>query len=388
MVIKMTNENKTKKKILYIFDSSDWKSRMPVARAAKEQGYNVVIGLLGAKPDDLDALKGFHPINIPRPKARFGLLKIVKTILALRRIIARIQPDIIHTVTIKYSFLVGMSCKRSASYNIIYTMAGLGYLFRSDGIKGKLIRKTMKPFLQWVLRDKRARIIFQNPEDRDLMVKKRYVRPEATSLIIGSGVDLEKFQANTQYNEQTPIVLMPTRLIHDKGVRIFVEAARLLKKSKIDAIFQIAGGLSVHNPRAFTQEQMEELTSDGVVEWLGHVNDMPTLLSSCSLVVYPSYYGEGVPRVLLEACAAGKAVITTEHPGCQEVIEREDHNLKGNNGILVPIKDIQATAKAMGELIVDTDLRCRMGQESRRIAEERFDIHTIVAQTLGVYKNL
>jgi glycosyltransferase involved in cell wall biosynthesis len=377
MALKVQNDSN---RLLYIFDHLDWKSRMPVALAAKEEGYEITIGIVGAEEGETIAgLEGLNVLLLPKPKNKFGPLSVLSSVRAIRRAILTVHPHLLHTVTLKYSFMVGLACIGVRGFRIIYTIAGLGFLFRSDGVKPKIMRSLLSPFLKFVLRDKRAELIFQNPDDRDLLVNMGYARMTQTHLVISSGVDLTRFQVSPEPQGDIPIALMPTRLVHEKGIAIFVEAARLLHAKGIKARYQIAGGLTAHNPRAISEAQMQEFTRDGVVEWLGRVEDMPALLSTASIIVYPSYYGEGVPRVSLEAIAAGRPIITTDHAGCREVVHA------GKNGILVPIKDVQATAAAMERLLTDTDLRAKMGRESRNFAEAKFDVKSITAQTLALY---
>jgi glycosyltransferase involved in cell wall biosynthesis len=177
-----------------------------------------------------------------------------------------------------------------------------------------------------------------------------------------------------------PVVLLPTRLIREKGVIVFIEAARILKARGVNAKFQIAGGMEGHNPNKISKEEMETLTADGATEWLGRVTDMPALYASAALIAYPSYYREGVPKVLLESAAMGKAIITTDHPGCREAVADND------NGLLVPVKDAQATADAIETLLKDPVRRKEMGARSRERAEKEFDVRLIVDQTLKVYE--
>lgn len=368
------------KRLFYVFDHLDWKSRMPLALAARQAGYEITIGIVGgAAGERIEGLDGFSVLMLPKPKHKFGPLSVLSSIVAIRKAIKQAQPDLVHTVTLKYSFLVGLACLGLGGFKLVYTIAGLGFLFRAEGAKPKILRAILSPFLKTVLKSKRALLIFQNRDDRDLLVQMGYARPEQAHLVIGSGADLERFSAAPEPDTETPIALMPTRLVHEKGIAVFVEAARLLHARGVKARYQIAGGLTSHNPRAISDAQMQEFTRDGVVEWLGCVDDMPALLGSAAVIVYPSYYGEGVPRVTIEACAAGRPVITTDHPGCREVVP------EGKNGILVPVKDVQATANAMERLLGDKALRAQMGIESRILAERAFDVNAIAAQTLALY---
>ena len=373
----------TRGHLLYIFDHLDWKSRMPVALAAKKAGYNVTIGIVGVdEGDQIDGLDGFQVLSLRKPANHFGLLSAFVSLWDIRKTIHQCRPDLIHTVTLKYSFLVGLACTGLRRLRVLYTIAGLGFLFRTSGVRSTLIRWALSPLLKLVLKNRHADLIFQNPDDRDLLVNMGYVRHEQTHLVISSGVDLDKFSPVPEPENQEPIAMMPTRLVHEKGVAIFVAAARKLNAKGIKARYQIVGGLTTHNPRAITEAEMKAYTEDGVVEWLGRVQDMPAILSTAAVIVYPSYYGEGVPRVTIEACAAGRPVITTDHPGCREVVPN------GDNGYLVPVKDVDATAEAMERLLTDRDLRKQMGKASRALAEMTFDIKSIVAQTVGLYAHI
>lgn len=370
-------------KLLYIFDHLDWKSRMPVALAAKKAGYEITIGIVGVDENDkIEGLEDFHVLILRKPKNKFGPFSVLRSVFDIRKTIRNVKPALIHTVTLKYSFLVGLSCVGLRRYRILYTIAGLGFLFRTPGWKPKWIRRALAPLLMPVLKNPRADLIFQNPDDRDLLVNMGYVRHDRTHLVISSGVDLDKFIPQPEPEAEAPIALMPTRLVHEKGVSVFVQAARKLHAKGIKARYQIAGGLTTHNPRAISEAEMQDHIKDGVVEWLGRVDDMPAVLASAAVIVYPSYYGEGVPRVTIEACAAGRPVITTDHAGCREAVPN------GENGFLVPVLDIDATAEAMERLLTDKALRIQMGKESRHLAEQAFDVKSIVAQTLALYDHV
>lgn len=194
-------------KLLYIFDHLDWKSRMPVALAAKAAGYDITIGIVGVDENDkIEGLEGFHVLILRKPKNKFGLLSVLNSVLDIRKTIRSVKPALIHTVTLKYSFLVGLSCLGLRRYRILYTIAGLGFLFRTPGQKPKWIRRALAPLLKLVLKNPRADLIFQNPDDRDLLVNMGYVRHERTHLVISSGVDLEKF---TLYRSRKQICPSP-----------------------------------------------------------------------------------------------------------------------------------------------------------------------------------
>lgn len=365
-------------KILYIFESGDWDSRMAVAHGARDKGFEIVIGLMNGDEDAAKRAPEFKIIPLKKSGNRFGILSSLQIVRGINALIKQENPDIIHAVTLKYGFMTGISSVFIKNVQKIYTLAGLGYLFRSDDPKSTLLRFILRPLLTLILKRPNTTLIFQNADDLDLMIDKKYARAEHSILIRGSGVYLDRFTP-THNDSEIPIVLMPTRLVHEKGVAIFIEAARILKARGIKAHFQIAGGETKHNPKAISRAQMLEMVSDGAVEWLGRVNNMPDLLAQASLIVYPSYYGEGIPRVLLEACAAGRAIVTTDHAGCREAVEH------GVNGLLVPVKDAHATAQAIEHILGHTDERRAMEIQSRKRAEDQFDIHAIVEETVRVY---
>ena len=360
------------KKILYIFDARDWDSRMAIAYGAQKKGMDVVIGLVDGQQQHIEKASGFKIV----------LLSSSRMIRDVNALIKEENPGIIHAVTLKYGFLTGLAAFSSKNVRKIYTLAGLGYLFRSHTVRSWILCAVLRPFLTFVFRQKNTMLIFQNPDDLDLMVEQKYVSRKHAVLIKGSGVYLDRFiPHSSEHHDGIPIVLMPTRLVHEKGVSVFIEAARILKKRGIEAHFQIAGGETKHNPHAISREGILEMTKDSAVQWLGRVDDMPACLSQASLIVYPSYYGEGIPRVLLEACAAGRAIITTDHPGCREAVEN------GVNGLLVPVKNALSTADATQTLLHDSDQRTRMEKQSRKRAEKEFDIHLITQKTLNLYEN-
>ena len=360
-------------KILYIFERSDWKSRMPVARAAKDAGHEVVLALIGDAGTKVDGAEAFKTVTLEARAASFRMIRDLKAVIRAE------QPDIIHAVTLKYAFITGLAAMPYKHTHKIYTLAGLGYLFRGGDAKSALLRAMTGPLLKNILTAPGVKLIFQNPDDRELMIQRRFARQSDAILIPGSGVDLTKFSFTSEPHG-VPLVLMPTRLVHDKGVSVFVEAARILKKRGVNARFEIAGGETKHNPKGITRAEMEAMTADGAAQWLGRVEDMPGLLARAALIVYPSSYGEGLPRVLLEACAAGRAIVTTDHPGCREAVRH------GENGLLVPVRNAQATAAAIEKLLQDPELRRSMGAKGRARAEKDFDVNIIAQKTAAVYK--
>ncbi len=358
-------------KLLLVINHMDWfwSHRLPLAEGARDAGFDVGVACAQAGTDPDLAKHRFHGYELPAGN-------ILQVLRHTRRTIKQAEPDIVHAITLKYAFIAGLASIGLKTARV-HTIAGLGYLFSGDGIKPKVLRAIVCPFLKLALRN--SKLIFQNPDDMKLLLDRGLAKPEQCHLIRGSGVDVAQFSPVPQAERDELSVMMPTRLVHEKGVAVFVEAARVLKSRGVNARFQLAGGISTTNPNAITQSEMDSMVADGAVEWLGKVSDMPALLAKASLVAYPSHYREGVPKVLLEAAAMGKAIVTTDHPGCREAVR------DGYNGLLVPIKDPVALADAIVTLLEDPERRETMGKNSRELAVNEFSATLIVEQTLAVY---
>jgi glycosyltransferase involved in cell wall biosynthesis len=223
-------------------------------------------------------------------------------------------------------------------------------------------------------------VICQNPDDRDILMNSAGLSLDKVAMIPGSGVDLSAYPP-TQFPEDVPLVVMAARLLEDKGVYEFISAAQLLRQKGVEARFQLAGELDTGNPAAIREEELLRRCSEGTVEYLGHRQDVVTLFAQSSLVVLPSYR-EGLPRVLIEAAASGRAVVTTDVPGCRDAI------VKDQTGILVPPRNVAALADAIQYLLEDMELCKRMGKAGRVLAEEKFAIEEVVSAHMEIYSNL
>jgi glycosyltransferase involved in cell wall biosynthesis len=360
-------------KLLFVINHMDWfwSHRLPLAQGAKDNGWDVCVCATGASDDSKLRKAGFKGIGLSSSP--------FKIITDIRRIIKEEQPSLLHVITLKYAFLAGIASRFHPNVKVVHTIAGLGYLFSGEGFKPKMLRFLVGPLLKFALKHPRAQIIFQNPDDQDLLTKREFVKSSQTHLIRGSGVDLNEFQHIPEPNDQAPLIVMPTRLVHDKGIAVFIEAAKLCAAKGIKARYQVAGGPVSNNPLGISEKEMKSMIQGSPVEWLGKVSDMPALYAAANLIVYPSYYGEGVPKVLLEAAATGRTIITTDHPGCREAV------INHETGMLVPVKDAQPTADAIETLINDKKKREEMGRAAREFAAQEYDVLKVVERTLSVY---
>jgi glycosyltransferase involved in cell wall biosynthesis len=292
-------------------------------------------------------------------------------------IIRKVRPDIVHLVTIKPVLIGGAVARMLRVPKVVAAISGLGFIFIAKGKAAALRRALIGRLYRFALRRRNVRVIFQNQDDRKLISDIARIRPEQVRMIRGSGVDLQKFRPEP-VPEGRFCAVLAARLLIDKGVREFVEAARILRARGGDGRFVLAGDLDPHNPACVSVQEAEEWRREGVVELVGHVADVRPLFAQAHAVVLPSYR-EGMPLVLLEAAACGRAVVTTDVPGCRDAIE------PGETGLLVPVRDAAALAEAMGRLAGDWALCGSMGAKGRALAERAFSIEEVAARHLAIY---
>ena len=285
----------------------------------------------------------------------------------LRRIMAEVRPDHVLSYTIKPVIYGCLAAGRQKVPAIHAMITGLGTTFLGSGLKGTLLNTYARFMYRAALKECRT-VFFQNPDDRELFLDGGLVGEKKTVLINGSGINLERF-SRAPFPEGDPVFLLVARLVHEKGVADFAEAARMVKARYPEARFQVAGFFDDH-PRGINRARMDEWVSSGAVEYLGPTDDVRPLLRDCSVYCLPSYR-EGTPRTVLEAMATGRAIITTDVPGCRETV------IDGVNGWLVPVRDPEALAKTMERFITEPGLTSTMGEASRDLAEKKFDVHKV-----------
>jgi glycosyltransferase involved in cell wall biosynthesis len=224
-----------------------------------------------------------------------------------------------------------------------------------------------------------AWVIFQNPDDRSYFIKNHLVNPKRAVIIRSSGVDIWKYSPRPE-NSEIPLVILPARLLWDKGVAEFVTAVRQLRTHELHARFALVGDCDEGNPASVHLAQLQEWVKEGVIEWWGWKENMEDIYAQASIVCLPSYR-EGLPKTLIEALACGRPAIASDVPGCREVVRN------GENGLLVNARDASGLARAIEYLINNPDIRLKMGASGRKIAEEEFSSDIIIPQTLAIYKS-
>ncbi|BDV39761.1 glycosyl transferase family 1 [Methylocystis bryophila] len=297
----------------------------------------------------------------------------------LYRLLRAERPDVIHSFTIK-CVVYGALAGRLAGVSRVNAVAGMGHVFTTDSLKTRLLRPLVRSLMRAALGGDRARLILQNPDDINLFLGAGLASQERIRLIPGSGVDTERFKPPTQPRapDEPPYVLLASRMLWDKGIREFVEAARALKAEGRNIRFALAGTPDPGNPTAVPEETLIAWRESGVVEWLGHVSDMPALFARIDILVLPSYR-EGLPKGLIEAAACARALVATDVPGCREVISH------GVDGLLVPAGESEPLAQAIAQLLDDPALARRLAEAARAKALAEFDERKIINATVAVY---
>jgi glycosyltransferase involved in cell wall biosynthesis len=285
----------------------------------------------------------------------------------LRRIMAEIRPDHVLSYTIKPVIYGSLAAGLQKVPTIHAMITGLGTTFLGSGLKGTLLNTFARFMYRTALKRCRT-VFFQNRDDRQLFLDGDLVDEHKTVVINGSGVNLERFSP-APVPEGPPVFLLVARLVHEKGIAEFEEAARMVKARYPEARFQVAGFFDDH-PRAISRTQMDEWANSGSIEYLGPTDDVRPMLRDCSVYCLPSYR-EGTPRTVLEAMATGRAIITTDTPGCRETVQ------DGVNGWLVPVRDSGALARAMEKFCRDADIVRKMGERSRELAAEKYDVKLV-----------
>ncbi|BEG76089.1 glycosyltransferase family 4 protein [Achromobacter xylosoxidans] len=355
--------------------------RVPVALAAQRAGYDVHVATMdGPAVADIEALGMTHHA-IPMTRSGKHPLQELGTLLALLRLFRHLRPQVVHLVTIKPVLYGGIAARLARVPGMVAAISGLGFVFLSNSLKMRLVRAVVARLYRLALGHRNSRVIFQNGADRDLLKSLGAVRDEQVVLIRGAGVDLDLCRALPEPPAPPVVVTMVARLLRDKGVQEFVQAARLLRERGVPVTMRLVGGVDAGNPASATPAEVEAWQREGCVEALGERADVPQLYADSHIAVLPSYR-EGLPKSLIEAAACGRAVVTTDVPGCRDAID------PGKTGLLVPVRDPQALADAIARLAGDATQRQAMGAAGRALAEREFNIERVARIHVDLYDTL
>jgi glycosyltransferase involved in cell wall biosynthesis len=369
-------------KIIFVDNSvnSFRHDRMELCYAAREMGLEVHVAA-PTGPAVADITKaGFYFHELPMSRKGTSLWKEPATVFALFQLYRRLRPSLVHHFRLKPVLHGSLAASMAGIPAVVNTLTGLGYAFTEQSSKIAVLRRLITMGCKRAFRHANLRVVFQNPDDRAVFINDEIIPGDQTSVIKGSGVDVTLF-AYSPEPEGTPVVLLASRMLWDKGVAQFVEAAQILKAEGVKADFVLVGSSDPGNPTAIPVEQLEAWKQAGIVEWWGLRKDMPAVLAKSSIVCLPSYR-EGIPRILIEAAACGRPIVTTDAPGCRELVR------PGENGLLVPVQDTPALVNALRALIGDPELRKTMGAYNRALAVQEFDLELVISQYRNIYQSL
>lgn len=322
--------------------------------------------------------KGVRTHDIPLQRTGMNPLADANTLFHLWRLMSVVRPDFVLGYTIKpviYGLLAARLARVPKRFALI---TGLGYSFRQDNSGPNILRKLVQRLYSFALKGVNT-TFFQNPDDDALFRRLKILCFAASSIVVnGSGVDIDYYTAVPL--PPTPHFLLIARLLGDKGIREYAQAAKRIRARHPEVVFGLVGWVD-ENPNSVTQQELDKWVTEGTLEFAGRLSDVRPAIAACSVYVLPSYR-EGMPRTVLEAMSMGRAIITTDAPGCRETIRN------GENGCLVPVRSVDALEAAMLRFINEPALAQRMGKQSRRIAESMYDVRKVNAVMLngmGIY---
>ncbi|MCG5239091.1 glycosyltransferase family 4 protein [Azospirillum doebereinerae] len=371
-------------KLLYLVteDWYFWSHRLPMARAARDAGFDVTVAARVDKHGERIAAEGFRVLPLAwqrRSVNPLGALGAVREIAALYR---REAPDIVHHVAMKPVLLGGLAAMAARVPAVVNALTGLGSAFiGSGGLKSRVAGAVARPLLRAVLSRPNSLAILQNADDRRTLVEAGLLDADRAWIVRGSGIDTTHYKALPEPPEPPVTVGCVARLLADKGVAPLVEAQQALRAKGLDVRLLLAGTPDPENPTSIPQADLDRWAALPGVELAGHVADVRAVWSRCHVAVLASRR-EGLPKSLLEAAACGRAIVATDVPGCREVAHA------GENALLVPPDDANALAGALETLVRDSGLRARFGEASRRLVESDMAADRVGARTVELYRSL
>ncbi len=341
-----------------------------------EAGHEVIVCSPENDPEFLQKFSEMKISFITFPLKRNGMnpLNDIDSLLFLVKTLKKIKPDVVYSISTKPVIYGSLAARLTGVPRVFSMISGAGYAFIEVGFMRKLINLLVRGMFQLSLK-KNISVFFLNPDDRDLFVGLGLLSQKQAVVINGEGVELNHFHP-TPMPRSAPVFLLICRLIKEKGVLVYADAARILKQRYPEASFNLLGPFDSNNTSALSRSQIEKWHQEGSINYCGETDDVRPFISAASVFVLPSYYREGLPRSTMEAMSMGRPIITTDWTGCRETV------IEGDNGFLIPIKDVNALVKAMEHFILNPDAIKKMGQRSQELAVEKFDVVKINAKIM------
>jgi glycosyltransferase involved in cell wall biosynthesis len=371
-------------RLLYLV-TEDWYfclHRLPIARAARDAGFQVLVATQVEAHGKLINEQGFEMISMRWNRGSLNPLRALSELRQIVSIYKQYRPDLVHHVALKPSLLGSIAALITGTRPVFNNLAGLGQAFSADGVSAGIIRMTLVAAFELLFRRAGTCTLVENADDQAFLTGEVGLAAESVALIRGVGVNEKRFVPQDESFQQEPVVTMVSRLLWPKGVQELVDAGAILRERGIGVRIRLVGAPDPTSRVAVPESQLRRWDAEGRAEWLGHREDIPEIWRDSTIAVLPSYYREGIPRSLLEAAACGRAIVTTDMPGCREIVTH------GYNGLLVPPRDAIALADAIAALVMDPARRQRMGAAGRKRVEREFSEQYVVAETLALYRKL
>jgi glycosyltransferase involved in cell wall biosynthesis len=380
----MTTDGEMGRPRILLVVNVDWfflSHRLSLAKEALRQGAEVYV--ITGDTGRSQAIRNEGLPYWPMPLSRSGTSPIsdFRTLRYLVNTYRQLRPDLVHHISIKPVIYGSIAAQIAKVKAVVNTISGLGFAFTSSK-RAALLRPLITILYRAALQYRQSRTIFQNPDDRDEFVQRRIVPADLASVIRGSGVDYGRFNEKPEPEGGEPVVMLPSRMIWDKGILEFVNVAREMRLKGCKARFVLVGKPDRGNPGSVPEVKLTKWDSQGIVEWWGHHEDMPEVYSRASIIVLPTKYREGIPMVLLEAAACGRPLIATDSPGCREIVRPDV------NGFLIPMRDHAALVQSIQILLGSRSLRRQFGLAGREIVLKEFAQELVLERNLRIYREL
>lgn len=371
-----------KKRVLFVI-TEDWaliSHRLHLVEAATEAGYEVALATRISKYKKTLENKGIRIFEWKLSRGSLNPIKEIIAIISLVKILSIFKPDIIHAVAQKPVIYSGLARKIYNKASLVGALGGVGFVFTSKSLKAKLLKPILKTLLKLALIGKKTRLILQNKDNVCTIKSINIIDQKYIRLVKGAGVEIQKFLPS-KIPLKTTIVILPARLLKDKGIKEFVDVARNIKAQNIDARFVLVGDIDLDNPESIKKIEIDKWVASGIIEHWGRCDNIEKVYKISSIVCLPSY-NEGLPKVLLEAGSSSRPVVAFDVPGCREVVTNKV------NGFLIQFKKEHALERALVKLINSKELCEEMGKNGRKIVEKNFASEIINIQTFNIWNEL
>ena len=371
-----------KKKIFFLVNTDSFflSHRFDIAKKMIRNNYEVHIGTEFSKYKSLFLKSGIktHEVNFFRNS--FNLIKAFYSLIQIFFLLKKIKPDILHVISLKPVIFGGLISFITPIKSLVISITGLGSMFINKGIFYNFREYIFKTFYKVIFLFSNLKVILQNKDDLNYLIKKSNLKKKDVQIIKGSGVNLNKFKFSN-IPKGSPIILMASRIIKDKGVFEYIEAIRILKKKNFNGKFFLIGNIDNDNPSAISNSLIRLWKKKKMIIYLKHQQNIIKYIKKSSIVVLPSYR-EGFPKILMEAAACGRPVITTNVPGCKDAI------VNRVTGYLIPVKKSKPLADLIFNLSKKRNTLKKMGIDARIHAEKNFDVNNVVSKHLSIYKKI